>query len=92
VSESDYDALSEALQDIINEAKDLKTITINDKSYSLEYFLGGDMKFLALVNGIESANAKHSCVWCKCPSDERNNMQRSGQLQTVNLVLGVLKK
>jgi len=76
VSESDYDALNEALQDIINEAKDLKTITINDKSHSLEYFLGRDTKFLALVNGIGSANAKHSCIWCKCPSDERNNMQK----------------
>jgi len=51
VSESDYDVLYEAMQDIITEAKELKEITINGKSYNLEYYLGGDMKFLDLVCG-----------------------------------------
>lgn len=34
------------------------------------------MKFLAIACGIESANAKFSCVWCKCPSDERWDMTK----------------
>ena len=30
---------------------------------------------LALVCGIDSATAKYSCIWCKYPSDQRNDMQ-----------------
>ena len=29
---------------------------------------------LALCIGIEAANAKFSCVWCKCPADKRHNL------------------
>ena len=75
VSESNYDALCEAMQDIITEAKEQTNITINGNTYNIEYYLGGDMKFLALVCGIDSATAKYSCIWCKCPSDQRNDMQ-----------------
>ena len=68
VSKSDYSALYEALQDIIIEANDLKYITINGNK------LDGDMKFLALVCGIESTTSKYSCIWYKVSKDERYNM------------------
>ena len=75
VCESDYSALYEALQDIIIEASDLKYITIKGKKYDIEYLLGGDMKFLALVSGIESTTSTHSCTWHKIPKDESHNMK-----------------
>ena len=75
VCESDYNALYEALQDIIIEASDLKYITINGNKHDIKYFLGGDMKFLALVCGIQSATSTHSCIWCKIPKDERHKME-----------------
>lgn len=34
------------------------------------------MKFLAIVCGIEAANAKYSCVWCKCASGDRWDMSK----------------
>jgi len=37
--------------------------------------LGGDWKFLALVCGLNAANADYSCIWCKCHSKDRWNMQ-----------------
>ena len=74
VCESDYNALYEALQDII-EASDLKYITINGNKHNIKYFLGGDIKFLALVCGIQSATSTHSCIWCKIPKDERHKME-----------------
>ena len=74
VCESDYSALHEALQDIISEANHLKHVIINSNTYNIEYYLGGDMKFLALVCGIESANSTHSCIWCKCPKNQRHQM------------------
>ena len=48
-----YDNLAAALEDICNEGKQLKSITINDKSHEIETYLGGDLKFLAIVCGIE---------------------------------------
>ena len=40
----------------------------------MQYFLGGDWKFLALVCGIESASSNHACIWCKCSKIERWDM------------------
>ena len=45
--------------------------------YTLEYFLGGDLKFLALVCGINAANGTYSCVWCKCPAGDHWDMTKS---------------
>ena len=30
---------------------------------------------MALVYGIDSATAKHSCIWCKCPANERSSTE-----------------
>lgn len=46
-------------------------MTIDGITYDIEYFLGGDMKFLAIVTGIDSASSTYSCVWCKCPATDR---------------------
>jgi len=73
--QSDYHALCDAIQDIITEAEDLKSVTINNNTYNIKYFLGGDMKFLALACGIDIATCTHSCIWCKCPKEERHDMQ-----------------
>jgi len=75
VSESDYHALCGAIQDIIAEAEDLKSVTINNNTYNIEYFLGGDMNFLALACGIDSTTCKYSCIWCKCPKEKRHDMK-----------------
>jgi len=32
------------------------------------------MKFLAATCGIEQANAKYSCIWCKCPAEKRSDL------------------
>ena len=75
VRESDYTELYDAMQDIVIEASNLKTVTINDNLYKIEYFLGGDMKFLSIVCGIESATATYPCIWCKCPKGKRHDME-----------------
>ena len=62
VSESDYDAVYNSLQDIITEAKELTNVTLNGITYNIEYYLGGNMKFLALVCGVDSVTATYSCI------------------------------
>jgi hypothetical protein len=72
----DYDSLCATLSDIVKEARDLQSIEVGGHQHRIQYFLGGDMKFLAIVCGIESANAKFSCVWCKCASNDRWDMEK----------------
>ena len=74
VSES-YDELFNGLQDICQEAQDLEEVTIKGSIYKVQFYLGGDWKFLATVCGLESATADHACIWCKCPKKQRFDMQ-----------------
>ena len=67
-----YDSLKLALQNIIEDVQTLTSITINGSSYSIEYYLGGDWKFLAMVTGIDRASSNYACIWCKCPMLERH--------------------
>lgn len=46
-----YNSLKLALKDVIHEVTELKMITVGKKKYSIEYYLGGDWKFLAMVTG-----------------------------------------
>ena len=65
-----YEALKPALQDIIMDVQTVTSLTINETTYSIEYYLGGNWKFLAMVTGIDSASCQYTCIWCKCPALE----------------------
>ena len=58
--------LKGALKELFKELKEIKFIEINGVNYQIEFKLGGDMKCLALLLGINAANAKFSCCWCHC--------------------------
>ena len=62
-----------SLEDIKNEIESLSTIEVSNICFDIEYFLGGDWKFLATITGIDSASANYACIWCKCPALERHN-------------------
>ena len=68
-----YDDMSAALVNIIEDIKTMQSITIDDISFSVEFFLGADWKFLALVTGIESAS---STYFCKCAAEFRHIVGR----------------
>ena len=69
-----YSELANGLKDLIEEAKDLQVIKIEDVIYSIKFYLGGDLKFLATACGIEAANCEHACTWCKCPKGKCSDM------------------
>ena len=71
-----YESLKTALSDLIMEVRDLKSVTVDDLTFKIEYFICSDLKFLAIIYGIESATSTYSCVWCKCPSSERPDMSK----------------
>ena len=63
----------------------LKEITVNSHKYSIEYFLGGDWKFLACVCGLGAANQNFSCIWCKCPRNERFDISKKWSITDKSL-------
>ena len=63
----DYDHLFVALGDIQNDVEQLTTVCMDNVFYEIEWFLGGDWKFLACISGLGAAHAKTPCIWCKCP-------------------------
>ena len=70
--QENYASLQNALEDISEEVGRLTTIEVDEVTYSIQYYLGGDWKFLAIVTGIDSAKSEFTCIWCKCGKGERH--------------------
>ena len=79
-TKENYDSIRISLEDLRKEMEDLKEITVNEKKYNIEYFLGGDWKFLATVCGLGPANQEHACIWCKCPRLKRSDTTKTWSL------------
>ena len=79
-TKDDYEGIRESLSDLIVGMRNMKDINIDGKVYNIEYFLGGDWKFLATVCGIGPANQDFACIWCKCPRSERWNPDKEWSL------------
>ena len=71
-----YDTLKIGLADIRNEVENLKTLEHSGIQFTVNYFLGGDLKFLAIVTGIDSASSTYACIWCKVPNDQRYDAEK----------------
>lgn len=71
-----YDNLKESLSHLTAEMTKLSKVKVGGKHYNIEYFLGGDWKFLACVCGLGAANQDHACIWYKCPRNQRHDTQR----------------
>ncbi len=69
-----YETLRESLSSLFKEINELirtGTILINDDQIKLEFFLGGDMKFLLMLLGLAAATSDYACLWCKIHKDDR---------------------
>ena len=51
IKTEDYDDIKIALKEIIDELQDMTTINVDGIEYSLEFYLGGDLKFFAIILG-----------------------------------------
>jgi hypothetical protein len=51
IKKEDHNELKTALKELLDELKTLKTIEVDGTEYTIEFWLGGDLKFLALVLG-----------------------------------------
>ena len=73
----DYSVLKNCFKDLfsdINEMVREKTLDVGGKVVNLEFFLGGDYKFILLIMGLSGATSNHACAWCKIHKNDRWNM------------------
>ena len=72
-----YDTLKEAFGLVFSKINDtIKKghIVANESQYNVEFFLGGDYKFLLIMMGMKGATSIYSCLWCKIAKDCRWKM------------------
>ena len=72
-----YETIKESFETVFNEINNLinaKKIKVNNTEYNLEFFLGGDYKFLLTVMGMKCATSNYACIWCKVHKDNRWKM------------------
>ena len=69
-----YETLKTSISPFFDEVNQLinkGTLFIDGENVELEFFLGGDMKFLLMILGLSSATADYACLWCKIHKDDR---------------------
>ena len=81
-TKDDYVRIRDSLSDFRDEIRNLSSITCGDKIFQIEYFLGGDWKFLATVCSLGPANQFFACIWCLCPRSFRE-LSKSWSLVTL---------
>ena len=73
----DNDVLKHCFRDVFNDINDMlreKKLDLGEDTVNLEFFLGGDYKFILLMMGLSGATSNYACAWCKIHKDERWNM------------------
>lgn len=72
-----YSTLQESFGDVFQEINKLnseKKIKVNDRVINLEFFLGGDYKFILLMMGLKGATSYYARVCCKIHKNDRWKM------------------
>ena len=78
-----YGTLKLCLQDIIQDVEKLTSILVGEIEFAIDYYLGGDWKFLAMVTGIDCATSTYAYIWCKCPAIERYGITQKWSISNV---------
>ncbi len=85
IEEEKYEPLLEILESLLNELKEIKTITIDGKPFKIEFLGGGDMKYVRTVLGLDSSCSDYCCFYCTCdftkPIDFENGYKISRSLE-----------
>lgn len=73
-----FNNIFDDINDIIKTKRNDKIIytTSSGRQFDLELFLGGDMKFLLLALGLNAANSKYACLYCKIAKEDRYDMTK----------------
>ncbi len=65
IEKENYENVKKSLDSLLKQIEVLNELEIDGTTYSLRYYLGGDWKFMAIMLGLNSAQANQPCLWCK---------------------------
>jgi hypothetical protein len=85
IENENYTSVSTCFKELIEEFEQLKTIKVNDKVLQVVYYYACDWKMLANTLGLQSANSKYPCVWCKCSKDVFYDMEKEWSITDTSL-------
>ena len=71
-----YEEVKQSLSEIFKQIDELEEITVNEKKFMVEKKMGGDLKFLSILYGINSANSNYPCIWCTCPKSSFGDLSK----------------
>ncbi|KAL5503593.1 hypothetical protein EMCRGX_G010566 [Ephydatia muelleri] len=90
MSES-HEMLAATLSPVLDEVKDLmksRKIQVGGTTFELEFYLGGDLKFLLLFLGLGQANSIYACIWCLVPASDRWNTSKLHKRRCIEDIQG----
>ena len=74
VDKEKYETLLHALKEITADIENINQVNIDNKNFKLELTQGGDLKWLANINGINAANSNCPCIWCHLDKRKQVNI------------------
>lgn len=64
IEKEDYDTIEICLNELIEKLSLIKQIEIKGITYEINFMIGGDLKWIATIYGINYANSNYPCPWC----------------------------
>ena len=71
IDTENYEQVKGALKELLDKIEKVDKIDINQKEYKIKYTLGGDMKMILNLFGLNGPNAHYACPWCKSNLTDR---------------------
>ena len=68
-----YKILKECLKELLSQMDQLNSVEIDSKQFKFEKFFSADLKMIAILKGLLSANSLHPCVYCTKPQKVYHN-------------------
>lgn len=84
IENENYEAITKCFKELIDEFRHIEHITLNEKRINLVFYYAADWKMLAQSLGLQSANSKYPCIWCKCCKDEFYDIEKEWSITNVN--------
>lgn len=79
IKQEDYEQIKSCLSQLLNDIKNINEVELDGKMFKIKKCIGGDLKFLATLYGINAANSDHPCIWCKVNITKEINLDNLEQ-------------
>ncbi len=74
-----------------DEIECLEKMEVNNRVYSIDYFVGNDLKMLYHEAGLKGATSNYSYPWCKCHKNDFWDASKEWSIIDERKVQGIMK-